>query len=408
MKLLVAGDLYIHKGVSFSIDNLENDINQSDHFLVNLEAPISTKTIVNPVQKGGPNLSMNPNALAPLSKYFQKFILSGANNHIGDFGTEGVMETLQYFDENKLMYIGCGKDSSSAAQPLFLEDNIALLAIAENEFGIAEENKAGSNGLKIEENLLQIMKLSREGYYVVIYFHGGNEYSPIPNPFIKRLFRSFIDIGAKVVIGNHTHCPQGYETYNKGLIFYSLGNFVFDSGKMNLNTKTTIKSKLRKFLKGDIPSKKNFWDFGYMVSLNITATTITYDLIPYTYSDSKINVLSGQIKENFLQYLQTLSNLINDQNEYSSLWNTWTYKYGNYFKKIINTVSYIKRGKDPKSFLSFRNLITCESHREILLNMNYLIENNLIEKYSDHKKIEYYQDPSNFNLLDNAQECTSV
>lgn len=402
MKLLVAGDLYIHQGVSFSIDNIKEEIDQSDHFLVNLEAPVITNTLVKPLQKGGPNLSMKPDALVPLSKYFQKFIFSGANNHIGDFGTAGVMETLKYFDENKLAYIGCGKDSSSAAQPLFLEDNIALFAFAENEFGIAEENKAGSNGLKIEENLIQIMKLSREGYSVVIYFHGGNEYSPIPNPFIKRLFRSFIDAGAKVVIGNHTHCPQGYETYNEGLIFYSLGNFVFDSGNMKLNRKTTLKSKLRKLLKGDIPSRKNFWDFGYMVSINITADIVTYDLIPYTYSDSKINVLNGQVKENFLTYLQTLSNLINDQAEYLSLWNIWTNRSSNYFQKIINNFSYIKREKEPKSFLSFRNQITCESHRELLVNMNYLIENNLIDQYTDHKKIEYYQNPSNFNLLDNG------
>lgn len=394
MKILIAGDLRVRKNSNFSIDDLSDKVNISDYLLFNLEAPIINEDKMEPISKNGPNLCMHADSLSPLLKYNQKIIMSGANNHLGDFGEVGVQNTLKYFKDNEILKIGCGENISDASKPLFLKDNVALVAIAENEFGMAHEDKAGANPLKIEKDLIQVMNLSREGYNVVIYFHGGNEYSPIPNPFIIRLFRSFIDAGAKAVIGNHTHCPQGYEVYNKGLIFYSLGNFVFEK-RVTQGLKNKLKQMIKKLIRYERP---NFWNLGYLVALDIDNENINFELVPVIYENNKLLEMEDKKKEHFLNYLKKLSDIINDKEEYMDLWNSWTSTQAVEVQKRINDISYKKVYKDDKKFLAFRNQLTCESHRELLINMNFLIENNELDKYNVVDKIQFLQDPDNFGI----------
>ncbi len=395
MKILIAGDLRIGKNLNFSIDNFSDKINANDYFLFNLESAIVNKLKVEEIPKTGPNLFMHADSLSSLLQYSQKIIISGANNHLGDFGEEGVHNTLKFFRDNKFLKIGCGKNISEASKPLILKDNIALVAIAENEFGMASEDVAGANPLIIEKNLIQVMDLTYEGYNVVIYFHGGNENCPIPNPFIKRLYRSFIDAGAKVVIGNHTHCPQGYESYNEGLIFYSLGNFIFDEIIVRYGLKDKLKQMIKKLIRY---KKPNFWNIGYLLALDIDTENIDFELIPVIYEDNKLLEMQYEQKEHFLQYLMHLSSIINNKEEYTDLWNTWTSAQADGIQKTINNFSYVKVHKEDKKFLAFKNQLRCESHRELLMNMNFLIENNELDKYHDMNKIKFLQNPNNFGI----------
>ncbi len=395
MKILIAGDLKVRKNSNFSIDNLSEKININDYLLFNLEAPIISGNKMEPIPKTGPNLFMHEDSLSCLLKYNQKIIMSGANNHLGDFGEEGVYSTLKFLKDNEILKIGCGKNIIEASKPLILKDNVALVAIAENEFGMANEDKAGANPLKIDKNLIQVMTLTREGYNVVIYFHGGNEYSPIPNPFIKRLYRSFIDAGAKAVIGNHTHCPQGYESYNEGVIFYSLGNFVYEKSVLQYGLIDKLKQRIKKLIRDEIP---NFWNMGYLVALDIDNTKISFELIPAIYENNKLLEMEYKQKEHFLQYLKQLSSIINDKKEYTDLWNSWTSTKAYEVQKSISNISYAKVHKEDKRFLAFKNQITCESHRELLINMNLLIENNELDKYHDMDKIKFLQNPDNFGI----------
>lgn len=395
MKILIAGDLKVRKNSNFSIDKLSEKIDINDYFLFNLEAPIINGDKLEPIPKTGPNLSMHADSLSSLLKFNQKIIMSGANNHLGDFGEEGVNSTLKYFKDNDILNIGCGKNISEASKPLILKDNVALVAIAENEFGMANESKAGANPLKIEKNLIQVMDLTREGYTVVVYFHGGNEYSPIPNPFIKRLYRSLINAGAKAVIGNHTHCPQGYESYKEGVVFYSLGNFVYEKTVLQYGLIDKLKQKVKKLIRDEIP---NFWNMGYLVALDIDNAKINFELIPVVYENNKLLEMKNKQKEHFLQYLQRLSSIINDKEEYTDLWNSWTSAQADEVQKNISNFSYAKVYKEDKKFLAFSNQITCESHRELLINMNSLIENNELDKYNDVDKIKFLQNPDNFGI----------
>ena len=62
----------------------------------------------------------------------------------------------------------------------------------------------------------------------IVSMHAGTEYPPNPNAQQMEFARAAIDAGARVVVGHHPHVTQPWERYGSGVIFYSLGNLVFD------------------------------------------------------------------------------------------------------------------------------------------------------------------------------------
>lgn len=69
----------------------------------------------------------------------------------------------------------------------------------------------------------------------IVSLHWGVEYSPFPTSDQRKIARSLIDSGVKIVIGHHPHIPQGVEVYKGGVILYSLGNLIFGSRNSYLN-----------------------------------------------------------------------------------------------------------------------------------------------------------------------------
>ena len=72
-----------------------------------------------------------------------------ANNHIGDYGERALNNTLKLLDENNIQYAGAGNNILEAYSAIRISKEgitISLLSVCENEFGVAEENKAGSAG----------------------------------------------------------------------------------------------------------------------------------------------------------------------------------------------------------------------------------------------------------------------
>ena len=63
---------------------------------------------------------------------------------------------------------------------------------------------------------------------VIVSMHNGIEYQPRPNDRQRIFAHAAIDAGALLVVGHHPHVRQVMERYCNGVIFYSLGNFIFD------------------------------------------------------------------------------------------------------------------------------------------------------------------------------------
>ncbi len=159
--------------------------------------------------------------------------VSIANNHIGDAGRNGILQTIRNLEKAGIQVSGAGEDLAAARTPAILEANgtkVAVLAYdAIARYYHAQKARAGSAPLSLK-NVRQDVAAAREaGAEIVIVFpHWGLEYQSKPFANQQKLARRIIDEGADMVIGNHAHWAAALEVYEGKPIWYALGNFVFD------------------------------------------------------------------------------------------------------------------------------------------------------------------------------------
>jgi poly-gamma-glutamate synthesis protein (capsule biosynthesis protein) len=158
-------------------------------------------------------------------------IYSLANNHVRDAGIDELRKTCKEFKANDILYVGGGIDKSEAEKPLFLNCKgvkIGILAFAQKENQIATENDPGAAELITDKVLVATERLVSQCDVPIVVMHEGYEFMDFPRVPFMELCRKLTTLGIKIVIGHHSHVPQGMEYINNAFIFYSLGNFLFD------------------------------------------------------------------------------------------------------------------------------------------------------------------------------------
>jgi poly-gamma-glutamate synthesis protein (capsule biosynthesis protein) len=159
--------------------------------------------------------------------------VSLANNHIGDAGDSGILQTIGNLKKRGLKYSGAGKDLAAARKPATFDVNgtrVAILAYDQIAPGYhAAKGEPGSAKLTIAAVKAGVKAARKAGAKVVIVFpHWGVEYRYSPFQNQQRLARRIIDAGADMIIGNHAHYAAAVEVYKGRPIWYALGNFIFD------------------------------------------------------------------------------------------------------------------------------------------------------------------------------------
>lgn len=160
-----------------------------------------------------------------------------ANNHVYDFGAEAMEDTFDTLRGIGIDYVGAGRNLKEAMTPVYREidgKKIAYVAASRAEkFKMtpqATEDAAGILRCYDTELFLQEIREARaQADYVVAVVHWGTEYSTELEEVQTTTGRDYIDAGADIVIGGHTHCLQGLEYYKGKPILYSLGNFWFNN-----------------------------------------------------------------------------------------------------------------------------------------------------------------------------------
>ena len=154
-----------------------------------------------------------------------------ANNHILDHDEQGLLSTLDRLSENKLGYVGAGRDLQEAEKPFIIEKEgvkVGVYACAENEFSIATGNQAGANPFDPLESLDHIVRLKSECDFVIVLHHGGKEHYRYPSPGLRKVCRKMAEKGADLIVCQHSHCIGAFEKYSDSMIVYGQGNFLFD------------------------------------------------------------------------------------------------------------------------------------------------------------------------------------
>ena len=299
MKVLIAGDFAPRARLAKQIENkhfseifpenLREIIKAADFSFVNFESPI-VESGYSPISKCGPNLHCTSEA-AEAVKYAGFTGVTMANNHILDFGTEGLQKSVECCNAQELNIVGVGRNLNEAEKVLYLEKDgktIAVINCCEHEFSIATETEAGANPLNPVRQFYAIQEAKKKADYVLVIVHGGHEMFQLPSPRMIETYRFFIDAGADAVVNHHQHCYSGYEMYKEKPIFYGLGNFCFDEeGLRNCS-----------------------WNEGYMVMLEFTDSGIGYELYPYTQCNEKAAVSLMIDKVSFLKGIDKFNNVI--------------------------------------------------------------------------------------------------
>lgn len=231
-RILFGGDMMFDRNVRTSMERngvnhvlspVQETLLSYDMVVANLEGPITpfpSKSVGSAI--GSPRnftFTFDP-SIVPMLKEHNIQIVSLANNHIQNFGPEGVISSKQYLQEGEIHYFGyTGEEESSVERVYFLEKN-------GKKFAFVGVNQFVSQGFETGE---EDVKFARENADIVIVMpHWGNEYEPHSGLVIEGHAHRLVDAGADLIIGSHPHVIQQKEEYKGKTIYYSLGNFVFD------------------------------------------------------------------------------------------------------------------------------------------------------------------------------------
>ncbi len=201
----------------------------ADIAIVNLENPVTTrgKKVPKPF-----NFRMHPRFLEAL-KGAGVTAVSIANNHVFDYGKEGLFDTFSYLEKSGIQTIGAGVDMEHARRPLVVRKHglsVGILAYyGGGEAPGATQRRPGvaRRDLAVISEDVRALKASDSSLYVVVILHWGVEKAASPEPGQRHFAHALIDAGVDAIIGHHPHVLQGIERYKHGVIAYSLGNFVF-------------------------------------------------------------------------------------------------------------------------------------------------------------------------------------
>ena len=220
----------------------------ADHVCLNVEG-----AVVDMPNDGSLGLfvhSMDPAVVGPFKKLGAD-IWSIGNNHTMDAGADGVASTRAIAQQEGCKVFGGGSDLEEASTPVYLDEagGIGMFGLSYmNGCRAATETEAGIfpwNDLELIQK--RIDEIKAKCRWCVICVHGGEEFAAMPLPYTRERYIKFLEMGADVVVGHHPHVPENYELFGDGkMIFYSLGNFIFDTNyqRAHLYTDTGVLLKL--------------------------------------------------------------------------------------------------------------------------------------------------------------------
>lgn len=206
---------------------LSERIQNADLSIANLEYVLSDRASAR--EKIGPVLR-GPESDADILKSAGFDLLGCANNHIKDCGSAGTLDTLTACARAGLSTTGAGGNANEAARPAIIMKNgltIGVFAVAEQEFNAATSDEAGAHVFDPLTDLEQLRSLKETCDYVIVLYHGGIEYHPLPSPSLQKTCRSLVRHGADLVICQHSHVIGALETYEGARILYGQGNALF-------------------------------------------------------------------------------------------------------------------------------------------------------------------------------------
>ncbi len=213
-----------------------------------------------------------------------------ANNHIYDFGQEGLVDTLEVLENAGIPAVGAGRNLEEASAPLyFIVNDMKIAVVAATQIERldnpdtkgATESSPGVFRCWNPEKLYEVVGQAKENSdFVIVYIHWGTENEAEPDWAQLNQAPGLAEAGADLIIGDHPHCLQGIAYFDDTPVIYSLGNFWFNSKTLDT----------------------------CMVQVTIGREGLeSFQFVPAIQSDCRVDMAYGEDKSRILSYMRLLS-----------------------------------------------------------------------------------------------------
>ena len=188
--------------------------------------------------------AMDPAATSVLKK-MNADIWSIGNNHTMDAGAEGIVSTKKIAADMGCKAFGAGLNETEASEPVYLEEAGGIGMFGVSYMAECIPATATEPGIfrwddwdLIKRRIDEVKAKCR---WCIVVAHGGEEFTSLPSPYTRDRYIKFLELGADVVVSHHPHVPENYELFPDGkAIFYSLGNFIFDTNYQRVHLYTDL------------------------------------------------------------------------------------------------------------------------------------------------------------------------
>ena len=191
---------------SWSFQGISSWLLENDFTLANLESPVIADCPRG--DTGTFTFCGDPKFLPYLQS--NKFVFNLNNNHILNYGLDGLSQTKTYLSTD------------------YFYDNFYVKTVNGIKFGFLGYDFITYPQLDKAQILARVKLVKPQVDYLIVSIHWGNEYLPKPEQWRVDFAHQLVDAGVDVIHGQHPHVWQGLEVYKGKYIFYSLGNFIFD------------------------------------------------------------------------------------------------------------------------------------------------------------------------------------
>lgn len=365
MRFAVLGDFILSDKFTIS-DELLSILVNTDFNIANLEAPFITDSMKPANGKDG-LIQLTDNCQL-LHKLNVKAV-SLANNHIMDFGIEGLENTKKVLEKENILFFGAGKDISEALQPAVLSINDLSISL----FGLqnryithfhAGQKRYGTANSDLR-NVIRAVKEDKSNFRL-FFMHWNQEFEDYPEPVFHKISHQALEY-CDIICSSHPHCIQGYEERGNKLIFHSLGNFSVPSTHY-----------YNRFLK---PYRAKCYQSFFPV-IELKEDSIGYDIHPYQISQDglQISYPDAETRSQILNRLQNIS---------KPLFLSFS-EYRKYYK-----INKIRKSKPTLSSFHIYNILIMKSRNNLWKLFN-LIESSTVvflEKLGIYQKVRKLLNP---------------
>lgn len=360
--LLILGDL--DPRLLSALPSVSGSVDSDLFVIANLEGVVAENLSAYP--KTGKPRCASPSSLSALSLLGINAVCL-ANNHMIDFGPAGIGGTCAELEKLSVGWFGVGRTVIDAMKPLFVnigKCRLALIGIAQNEFGRPDCSGLGVAVYNERDSLAAIrLAIDQGADRVIVLFHAGVEYVPLPSPSQRLRCQFLIDAGADAVICQHSHIAGPIEEYKSGWISYGTGDFLAKTGH-------------------GVISSSRLPSYGIRVRFRGDDNQMSREIEPLRRVEGGSGIhsfLTGDEKSEAQLEFDRLNSIIRDDQRYVYEWSLVLKTAGQnklrqllinkrWLRRFFNRFPALDPGINQQRGIEILNLIRAEAHRDVLID----------------------------------------